>query len=63
MSRPNVWTITDVGGGRTRIIVEGLDPRTSRPMGMGDEFSQDQIRHMVQDLCRAAGLPEPWKKG
>lgn len=60
---PNTWVIDRAPNGRTRILVHGYSPQTGGRMGMGDEFDKEQIRRMVRDLCRAAGLPEPWKEG
>lgn len=33
-----------------------------RKSGVGTELSRAEVERNVRDLCRAAGLPEPWKR-
>jgi len=62
MSRSTTWTINPAGGGRVRILASA-DQRTGDAVGIGIDFTQDEVRRMVEDLCRCAGLPDPWEKG
>lgn len=51
-------------GGNVLITAIGYEPLSNRPMAdISVGFDRDGIRRIVTDLCRTAGLPEPWKKG
>jgi hypothetical protein len=64
MRSRNTLQIDRMGGGMARVTATGYDPGSGRPlMQIGVEFDQNGVRRVIEDLCRCAGLPEPWKKG
>lgn len=49
-------------GPHTRVTAIGYDPSGRYPIGdIGVDFDQAAVRRVITDLCRCAGLPEPWK--
>jgi hypothetical protein len=58
--RPNTIHVESARIG-ARITMEGVEPRTGALMSMGSDYTRDTVRRLVEDLCRCAGLPEPWK--
>jgi hypothetical protein len=62
MRSRNTLQIDRMGGGMARITATGYDPRSGRPLiQVSVEFDQAGVRSLVEDLCRRAGLPAPWK--
>lgn len=50
------------GSRGARITLLGYDPQTGAPMSMSSEFGKEKTRRVVDLLCKAAGLPEPWAR-
>lgn len=50
-------------GRNTRVTAIGYHPVDSAPIGdISVIFDQAGIRRLVTDMCRCAGLPEPWER-
>lgn len=55
----NTLAIDRISGGMTRVRMTGMNDRSVSVIGT--DFAPDQVRRIVGDLCRCAGLPAPWK--
>ena len=61
MRAQTVLTV-DRAGSHTRLTIIGYDPMTKRPVAdISVVFDQAAVRRVIADLCRSAGLPEPWR--
>lgn len=58
---PNQWITLRGRNGMTVMTVRAFDQNSGALLvSLGSEFSQQGIKKLVRDICREAGLPEPW---
>jgi hypothetical protein len=62
MADPDIrWHVRPASPNSVRIVVTWNDH--GQRGDLGATFDQPSARRLVEDICRCAGLPEPWAKG